>query len=598
MRRLLILLLTAIVSNGQILIGTLPTSLTKVPVPQPKDLGLYVRDQAALVTLGKALFWDMQAGSDGVTACATCHFHAGADHRLQNQLSPTFSGTQNIRPNKTATLGDFPFRKFADPANNQSAIQRDQRQVFGSSGVFQAKFLDAVFGVAQEDAAAKTATRFQIGGIQTRQVTSRNAPTVINAVFNTRNFWDGRARETFNGATPFGASDNVSALWIEVDEETLGKERIKLDKSSLASQAVGPPMNHVEMSYDGRNWQKLARKLLLLQPLGRQKVDPEDSVLGPLASEEKGLTTTYRQLLEAAFQPKYWQSEVTDDNGYGLMELNFSTFWGLAIQAYESTLVAGDSRYDRYLDGDTKALTEEEIRGLGVFRSNYCTTCHAGTELTSAAFTYTKLSSGFSQVQPSAWGFQRIGVSASGDDPGAGQTDPFGKPYLENVLLKDAEGAFKIPGLRNVELTGPYFHNGGQATLAQVVDFYRRAGDLPGATGPNVNQAALFPGLLTKAEDQSSLVVFLKSLTDDRVKFERAPFDHPSLCVPVGHEETEAGLVASPDGIGLTAVDKWALIPETGKKGNTVPLQTFEELLKGIGADGSRAHTLQQSCQP
>src|SRR5689334_3698977 len=62
-------------------------SLKTVAPPSPLGADRYVQDQAALIALGKALFWDMQAGSDGRTACATCHFHAGADHRLQNQLS-------------------------------------------------------------------------------------------------------------------------------------------------------------------------------------------------------------------------------------------------------------------------------------------------------------------------------------------------------------------------------------------------------------------------------------------------------------------------------------------------------------------------------
>src|SRR6478672_2114902 len=69
--------------------GGNPGSLKRVAVPQPTNLAKYVRDKSALVTLGKALFWDMQAGSDGRQACASCHFHAGADHRAQNQLSKT-----------------------------------------------------------------------------------------------------------------------------------------------------------------------------------------------------------------------------------------------------------------------------------------------------------------------------------------------------------------------------------------------------------------------------------------------------------------------------------------------------------------------------
>jgi cytochrome c peroxidase len=62
-------------------------SLKTVPVPGPDDhqLAKFVRDKNALVVLGKALFWDQQVGSDG-QACASCHFHAGADSRSKNQL--------------------------------------------------------------------------------------------------------------------------------------------------------------------------------------------------------------------------------------------------------------------------------------------------------------------------------------------------------------------------------------------------------------------------------------------------------------------------------------------------------------------------------
>jgi cytochrome c peroxidase len=83
-----------------------------------------------------------------------------------------------------------------------------------------------------------------------RQVTSRNAPSVINAVFNIRNSWDGRAYEIFNAATPFGPAD-ARATVLAVSGATLAPEVVRLDRSSLASQAVGPPLNGMEMSYDG-----------------------------------------------------------------------------------------------------------------------------------------------------------------------------------------------------------------------------------------------------------------------------------------------------------------------------------------------------------
>src|SRR5262245_53164690 len=96
-------------------------SLRSVPIPEPPNLNRYVRDRAALLVLGKALFWDMQLGSDGRTACASCHFHAGADHRAQNQLSNP-GGAFPV--NHLQVPEDFPFRILADPADNRSRVMR------------------------------------------------------------------------------------------------------------------------------------------------------------------------------------------------------------------------------------------------------------------------------------------------------------------------------------------------------------------------------------------------------------------------------------------------------------------------------------------
>jgi hypothetical protein len=160
-----------------------------------------------------------------------------------------------------------------------------------------------------------------------------------------------------------------------------------------------------------------------------------------------------------------------------------------------------------------------------------------------------------------------------------------------NPGANGVNGAFKTPGLRNIALTGPYFHNGGQATLEQVVDFYARGGDFPNQTIRRFNASAA---------DRGALVAFMKSLTDDRVLFERAPFDHPELCVPTGHPEVQPGVLRVGDSEGpfrLSAVDRWVAIPAVGRGGNTVQLQTFEELLRGVGMDGSRAHTLNEPCR-
>ena len=103
------------------------------------------------------------------------------------------------------------------------------------------------------------------------------------------------------------------------------------------------------------------------------------------------------------------------------------------------------------------------------------------------------------------------------------------------------------------------------------------------------------------AQDRIALAAVMRALTDDWVRFERAPFDHPALCVPVGHVESAPGVFQPDTSVepgGRVATDLWALVPAVGRDGNAVPLQTFTELLTGVGRDGSRAHALQRTCAP
>src|SRR6185436_17459908 len=82
---------------------------------------------------------------------------------------------------------------------------------------------------------------FNVHGLGTRRVTSRNAPTVINAVFNRRTFWDGRASSVFNGVNAFGDRDPDAGVWVwRHGRRKL--ERLRLANASLASQAVEPPL--------------------------------------------------------------------------------------------------------------------------------------------------------------------------------------------------------------------------------------------------------------------------------------------------------------------------------------------------------------------
>jgi len=155
------------------------------------------------------------------------------------------------------------------------------------------------------------------------------------------------------------------------------------------------------------------------------------------------------------------------------------------------------------------------------------------------------------------FGFYNIGVRPTTEDIGLGASIPAGEPLsfvsrfsqglpvpeIANItipphLLPTAtspirvDGSFKVPILRNVELTGPYFHNGGKATLEDVVDLYARGGDFHEA---NINDLApLLMMLDTTPADEAAVVAFLKSLTDERVRWEMAPFDHPEIALPNG----------------------------------------------------------------
>jgi len=72
--------------------------LNSVPVPKPQNLSQFVKDESAGIKLGKALFWDMQVGSDGVQSCGTCHFTgAGTDTRTKNQLNPNHINGNDLK---------------------------------------------------------------------------------------------------------------------------------------------------------------------------------------------------------------------------------------------------------------------------------------------------------------------------------------------------------------------------------------------------------------------------------------------------------------------------------------------------------------------
>ena len=184
---------------------------------------------------------------------------------------------------------------------------------------------------------------------------------------------------------------------------------------------------------------------------------------------------------------------------------------------------------DLYLAGSKNALTGSQQSGLNIFSGKgKCTTCHAGAELTDASVSFAA-QKGLINEDGGDQGFHNNGVRPTAEDLGRAGTGPNGVSYSVSGSPKD-HGAFKTPGLRNVNLTAPYFHNGGKASLADVVDFYNRGGDFA-----NPEKAKRIQPLSLSASEKAALVDFLTNgLTDPRVEKEQAPFDHPSLDLPNG----------------------------------------------------------------
>jgi cytochrome c peroxidase len=637
-------------------------SLKTVAVSEPPNLGEFVKDKPAAIALGKALFWDMQVGTNGMQSCGSCHFHAGVDNRDKNQLSPgllrvtasgeadpDFTFNAGKGPNSVLQPGDYPFHKLADPNDRLSQVRADTNDVAGSQGVIRAKFIDIDPGSPVDRVEVVPDPVFNVQDINNgppvnvRQVTERNTPSTINAVFNHRQFWDGRAQNEFNGVNPFGSRDpDAYVLKAPTKQSPLQQVKISLKNSALASQAVGPPLNSVEQSATGRvlpdvgqkfdsiKVKKLPRetgkKLKQLRPLGQQLVHPEDSVLGSSSRwPQPGLKEkSYENMIEDAFKREWWDSKQiikVDANGtrsfkqpqgalatdeFTLMDYNFSLFFGLAIQLYESTLISNDSPFDRFMEGNSNALSVQQKQGKALFEGKAgCINCHVGAEFTAASVNHVQdervdhltLGSGGEAVYDN--GFNNIGVRPTLEDLGVGAKDPFGHPLSESRLAQQglfesllnatpndtvgaderiaADGAFKTPGLRNVELTGPYFHNGGQLTLRQVVDFYNRGGDFAENNIDNLDGDIHSLGL--SEEEKTSLVAFLVSLTDDRVRYERAPFDRPQMFVTNGHPGDRNAVTDDGTGQATTTVLE---LPAVGRNGTTVPQPNFLGVPSGL----------------
>ncbi len=157
-----------------------------------------------------------------------------------------------------------------------------------------------------------------------------------------------------------------------------------------------------------------------------------------------------------------------------------------AIAAFEETLVTPNSRFDKWLKGDKKALNANEVAGYQLFKDSGCVACHNGKAVGGSSF-------------------QKMGLVEpyKTDNPAEGRAA---------VTGKDADRFnFKVPTLRNVEMTYPYFHDGAADTLAQAVDTMGR----------------IQLGKKFAPDENAKVVAFLKTLTGDQPSF-KLPLLPPS----------------------------------------------------------------------
>jgi len=240
----------------------------------------------------------------------------------------------------------------------------------------------------------------------------------------------------------------------------------------------------------GHNWQKgpinsptvLNSSLNVAQFWDGRALTLKDQAAGPIANPGEMAST--HELAVATLQsiPGY-VGEFKSVFGNDKVTIDEVT---KAIAAFEETLVTPNSRFDKWLKGDKKALTPVELAGYQLFKESGCTACHNGSAVGGNTF-------------------QKMGVVEpyKSDNPAEGRIA---------VTKEEADRFnFKVPTLRNVELTYPYFHDGAAGTLSQAVDTMGR-----------IQLGKKF----TPAEN-AKVVAFLKTLTGDQPDF-KLPILPPS----------------------------------------------------------------------
>jgi len=265
----------------------------------------------------------------------------------------------------------------------------------------------------------------------------RNTPTVSYAIFSPHLFWD------------------------SIDETYVGGLFLDGRANTLAQQAEGPLLNHLEMNNQNKN-----------------------------AIVQKVKESNYASLFIYVYGKTIF--DTTEKAFKAILE---------SIEEYEESKEVNpfSSRYDFYLAGKA-TLTQQELRGLKLFNDplkGNCAACHPSTP---DAITGAVLFTDFT--------YDNIGV------PGNQKSPDLGLGVIINN--KKENGKFRVPSLRNIALTAPYFHNGSIRTLEEAVQFYnKRDSGLFGKPecSENINTEEL-GDLKLNEQEIKDIVAFLNTLTD------------------------------------------------------------------------------------
>ncbi len=242
----------------------------------------------------------------------------------------------------------------------------------------------------------------------------------------------------------------------------------------------------------------------------------EDQALTPLLGDnpvEMGLGGQEARLVELLHEPRYSAlleaAFPRDADPHSLLNAV------RAIAAFVRTIVSFDSPYDRYLAGDSGAISDAAARGMDLFFSERleCFHCHGGFNFTD--------STTHENTRVDRAGFHNTGlynIDGNGAYPGdnTGLFDMTGE--------RRDMGRFKAPTLRNIAVTAPYMHDGSVATLDEAIAHYQRGGRLLPESGPNAGDGRLSPfksefvrGFELSEAERGDLIAFLEALTDQTI---------------------------------------------------------------------------------